>query len=349
MKQLIHFHSLVESFCSVDTVHQLLKMGRELNWFSDPRSTDRHRRLQRYTTRLCIVLVIISLAIIGVLTVRSETVSVQVLLNPNESAYQSLYDQHADRLVCPCSSMSISQSTFLSIQPMYHQLCSSDFVSWRWIEYLTVNSSSARPAWDYRSIAPAYFRLLQIFCEESRTLIEISLDTLYQTKFINKLVVPLNLLQIETVTSVKAWRLSLINQFVYQIEFVSSMIHGNQLLSRLNFNYDARLTSANIILQPSVFSNCSCRLSSECSINVSILTGNETSELFQLPQFYYGCFPSAGLLQSTLECYYNQSCLLAIDQFLSPSAGASFDFTALDATRSDPQEPVRAMLHALLG
>ena len=319
-------------------------MFREVNWFADPRSSDRHRRYQRYSTRLCIVLIIMSLVTIGVLTGRSELVSVQTVLRPSQAAYESLYEQHSQQVTCPCSSISISQSSFLSIEPHFHQLCSSDLMSWPWI----VNSNPNLPAWDFRRIAPAYFRLLQIFCEQSSILIAISLRHFYDTKFINRLLVSPNLFEAQADASVAAWRSSLTRQFAYQIELLSSMIGGNQLLSSLNFNYDARRTSADVNLQPSAFANCSCRLSSKCSRNVTIYSddpaSNDSRELYQFPNFFYGCFPTAGLLQSTLECFYDPFCLAEIERHLSSSPGTSFNFTALDANLNNPHESVSSIL-----
>ncbi|CAF4308701.1 unnamed protein product [Adineta steineri] len=81
------------------------------------------------------------------------------------------------------------------------------------------------------------------------------------------------------------------------------------------------------------YSGCSCHLSSTCVNQLSIYkndSGNVTS--FDVPGFYIGCYVIETLLQSTLQCFYDQTC---IDELLLYLTTASpINVTALDPSLS---------------
>ena len=62
------------------------------------------------------------------------------------------------------------------------------------------------------------------------------------------------------------------------------------------------------------YGNCSCAVSSSCIISSSIYDYSNTIILFVVPGMYAGCYIMESLLQSDLQCFYNQTC---IDQIQS--------------------------------
>ncbi|CAF4173322.1 unnamed protein product, partial [Adineta steineri] len=58
--------------------------------------------------------------------------------------------------------------------------------------------------------------------------------------------------------------------------------------------------------------NCSCQLNSSCIIDASFIKTNSTQPI-TVKGLKMGCTPSESLLASTLECYYDQSCINLIE------------------------------------
>jgi hypothetical protein len=64
-----------------------------------------------------------------------------------------------------------------------------------------------------------------------------------------------------------------------------------------------------------------------------------------VPGFQIGCYPLEALLQSTLECLYDISC---IDQLKSMYNQTNLTFNALDASLSSPTRTVQSLVDTLL-
>jgi hypothetical protein len=278
----------------------------------------------------------------------------QTFVNPAQDQYQELQQTFSNNLSCPCTSFSASYSSFIEIQPHYHQLCSSEFVSSRWIDYLSMNlfwNNTLLP-WDYRILSSSLFISLAMFCTESQRTIDSSLLIFYQREFISSQVVSEEVFQSQIQSFIVEWQSSTVNQFLQTIELIQAITHGNQLMNDINFDYPTNNTSTETILKPRTFSNCSCALFPSCRINMAIyqydLYSNNISELLLIPNFFLSCLPIEGLLASTLECFYNRSCMVEIDKYIYQSLGETFSFSPLDENLNSPIETIESIINRIM-
>jgi hypothetical protein len=95
----------------------------ELNLLKKQSLHDRHIYYERIDTKLYIVILVISFIIFALYSFLINDVYRETVLN------------YPNTLVCPCTVLSISYNTFISIEPFYHQICSSDLISSQWIKY----------------------------------------------------------------------------------------------------------------------------------------------------------------------------------------------------------------------
>src|SRR5215467_3052189 len=79
----------------------------------------------------------IILLLFNSLSTQTSTVTVS---SPSLTTYNHLQALHLNTLRCPCSNMTIPYHTFTSLSPIFHPVCSSDFVSDPWLKMLTVLS-----------------------------------------------------------------------------------------------------------------------------------------------------------------------------------------------------------------
>ncbi len=85
----------------------------------------------------------------------------------------------------------------------------------------------------------------------------------------------------------------------------------------------------------SIMDYCSCRPPSTCIARATI------SQLYVVPGMIVACFPVESALQSTLTCFYNQTCINELREILNETSFNIIDLnsTALDSSLSSRYSP----------
>jgi hypothetical protein len=102
------------------------------------------------------------------------------------------------------------------------------------------------------------------------------------------------------------------------------MIHdtteANALLSGLQTNYYLTVNIDNdVMISPVIYHGCSCGFSDKCVNPTFIYDYPNSTSLFDVPDFYVGCYMIEAVLQSSLKCFYNQSCINKLKFYISSS------------------------------
>ncbi|CAF1355865.1 unnamed protein product [Rotaria sp. Silwood1] len=294
---------------------------------------EHQRRLNIISTRIffiVFIIVLFGLAIIMKARSRNTLITVE---NPSEDQFINLpYDAH-----CPCSRISLTYGEFISIQTRFHQICSSDFISDRWIKTINFGSNTTYfSSYDFRTEGSAVFQSLESFCRLSKDYAIQSIDSFNKDLFISQEVLKESLFQSQTNVIIHQFQLSSPIEFTTQLSLIRKMIAGNRFLSALQTNYMqyyatlyvdfVAITVHNRILtnqENSFF--CSCRTHIDCYMPSMIFhefrpnieySPPYNSILMEIPGMVHGCLPVNTILLSTLECFYNQTCLNDIVSFL---------------------------------
>ena len=327
------------------------KLVIELNVFKRHQSTDRQTLYQRYATRLYLFLVFVAVGLVAQYNLINTTLHRETVLNPSESTYNKLEQTHSSGVSCPCSLISIPYSAFITIEPLYHQVCSSYLVSSTWIDYTYSGFAQAIYVYDYRFTASTQFRTLAMLCEQSRQTINDSLSIFLQTQLITSQVIPQQSLESEIYARIEDWKSSMISQFNHTIQLISASTLTNQLLNRLNIYFHTNVPQGKMIIEPRHYDDCSCAYTGTCRVSLGIYTyDDETDDRYKIVEvtnFYLGCYLLDALLLSTLECFYNQSCMMALDQYLDSLLRYNLTFPALDANVSPPDETIQSIIDHL--
>ena len=332
----------------------LKKLLIELNIFKRRGSDEQQVYYQRMATRCYISILTVSLTILTFYSLLAAELHLESIRNPTESDYNLLEQTYTDQLSCPCTSISMNYSTFVNIEPQYHQVCSSDLVSTEWMNYNSIqNNDFFYELDDYRSLAASYFKLLSTLCRSAKKTVDDALRTYFQAQFVSSRVISRQLFESQVNESINNWQSSTTQRFLSTIQLTEVMHFGNQLLNNwareeIYMNGD----SVAIAFYPIYFNNCSCAVSRICRVVLSIYRLSNVIGapilLFSIPNFFTGCLPVDSLLQSTLECFYNLSCMIEIDQHVYSPRGAAFNFSALDPNRNWPNEIVKSIVNKLL-
>ncbi|CAF1637182.1 unnamed protein product, partial [Adineta ricciae] len=292
------------------------------------RITDRKARyFGQLSTRLYIVLLIVTsgvLAFYYVLQLRTIKVTID---RPDIDAYKSLLLEHGDTLQCRCSSVSSKYNNFVQIQPIFHPICSSLFVSEEW--YMNITSSLAPDLFiydtrDYRRFLSSHLQLLSGLCSEAMQSVNSYITQFLESFFLTDQLVPASTLNTSIHTLVNSSQLNAPNSFVTRLSLLRAVNYGNAIISSYGTNFEyidpwVNESYSAAITQSIVYADeCSCALSMNCTVQAGFVAP-DSLKIVPIKGLKMGCTPSEAFLSSTLECFYNSSCLDLILQYTNNS------------------------------
>ncbi|UJR19648.1 hypothetical protein I4U23_022782 [Adineta vaga] len=281
------------------------------------------KRYGQWATRLYIILFLTSITILISYTITQPYTLTKKFDQPSFNYYNQLREIYGVELKCPCSRIASSYNQFVSIQPVFHSICLSKFISNEWrvglinglVPNLTVYEQS-----DYRRFLSAHLQYLQGLCQLSIQTVNNSIN-----EFLTSLLVTVELLDENSFhnrldTLIKRSESSAPVLFSQFISLSRSIIDGNVFVTTYgtNFEYVIMMDGTNTNFAPAepiVYNNnCSCGFSPTCTTQATSIEPNPLS-ISSVKGMKMGCTPCESLLASTLECFYDQSCLDLIQQY----------------------------------
>ncbi|CAF1220689.1 unnamed protein product [Adineta steineri] len=323
-----------------------------LNLFpSWPPSTNEQKlKNQKISTRLYVLLLTLSITILLLYTSLANITKTINVPTPTRTKYEQLYSKYSQTLTCPCQHISINYEKFLSIEYTLHQVCTSIFITDDWISYLGMYNEATSANINFRWTGSNAFQALGAFCELVESIISNSLIQFNSQQYITASVAPLELFKSQAQSFVDQFKSSTTNNFLLSLNTILNTTHGNTLISGLLTNYVITVLNGGLVLDTPVgYSKCSCDRSSTCIAQSSILSSQANMRIFYVPGFYIGCYVIEALLQSTLQCFYDQTCIDQLQLYL-PSASL-MNVTALDpslSTQYSEYSTIENLLNSLM-
>jgi hypothetical protein len=109
-----------------------------LNFFSSPitATNEYELRNERISTRLFILILTILILLIFTYTAQVKITQNIEVKEPSYEHFQSLTLRYQQTLRCSCDNVTIPHDSFIVLKPYFHQLCSSQFITQEWIDYI---------------------------------------------------------------------------------------------------------------------------------------------------------------------------------------------------------------------
>ena len=284
------------------------------------------------------------LVVYTAVTVQTQSFTVK---NPSQLTFEKLVSnpRYSLTLDCPCQNISIPYNSFISISPYYHQLCTSDFVlrNHLWINLIYYRSDLLDYSYDdYRRFVVPHSRLLFYLCTLANDTLTDALFIFRSNTLISKRAQSRQAVVTQVEASIDQFRSSIPQTFMRTLDFIRQMAQGNGLVSSIGSNwYPIPLeVEKHMPMGPRSYgrSNCSCGTNPMCSTSATI-------DRWIVPGFLVGCYPLESLLQSTLECLYNITC---INKLKKPGLVSNTTIRPLDYTVSSPNATVQSLMDALM-
>ncbi|CAF3816042.1 unnamed protein product [Rotaria sp. Silwood1] len=337
---------------------------------TDPTATDEEKKHEHRTniiaTRIFFIVFIIVLLGLTITTkTRSRNIH-QIVENPSEDQFINLPSDAQ----CPCSRISLPYGEFITIQTQFHEICSSDFISDRWIKAVDYGLNTKYfVSYDFRTEASAIFQSLESFCRLSKDYVIQSIESLNKNLFISQEVLKESVFQSQTNAIINQFQLSSPIEFLTELKLLQKMILGNRFISALQTNYMQWYLALNnneslIIVQNRMFTDiqasftCSCRTHIDCKMESVISNESEVLSpdlfgptddviLMKIPGMSHSCLPINTILLSTLECFYNQTCLNHLLSFL-PTNETFTSISDLVQNRHELKSTIQTIMNNLM-
>ncbi|CAF0795480.1 unnamed protein product [Adineta steineri] len=320
---------------------------KRINLFQDIDETNEEDiKNQKISTIIFLMLFTISVVALFLYSSLTPITKTVVVEQPSLSDYQQLEEKYSNTLLCTCTSVSNEYNKFISsFTPTFNQICSSDFVSDKWLDYVNYRlflEPQYHFVFDFRHSAYGSFAMLRTLCVLAKQTIDDQLISFYSTILLTENTISEDIF----LANIHASRDQFINasatDFIITLDSVILMgLVSNAVINRLETNWYMNLyyyqNNGPFDAwggQPyPLVGNCLYATSVYCSITTGIYLRklpNETSsnltwakyraELqFEVPGVLVGPLILDSVLQSNLSCLYNESCLLKLNTYLNDS------------------------------
>ncbi|CAF4048764.1 unnamed protein product [Adineta steineri] len=244
-------------------------------------------RLGQWSTRLYIVLMTTGLAILTLYSVVQPHSLTKSFNQPSFNLYNQLFQKYGDQLKCSCSSIASTYDHFVKIQPVFHDICSSTFVSDTWRMNLVAGFDldlSSYTLMDYRRFLSAHLQYLQGLCQISMESTNNSVDQLLSSLLVTTQLLPETVFYERTDSLTKQSKSSAPTTFARLLFLTRSVNHGNAIVSNYgtNFEYIGPYYGdySYAITQPIIYDNdCSCALYPNCTSQASFIEMNSSATI----------------------------------------------------------------------
>ena len=155
---------------------KIIKQMRLVNIFRSLDShTERDIKNEFLSTRIYFIL--FSVAVIIVIEYYTFVVSTDTITLDSPS-FDTVLQYNETILVCPCTTSVVPYGSFASVTPVFHPICSSDFITDTWLNLLDV--SIDEEIVQFRMP----LRLLRLFCQLAHQTLDVHLRQLYQSNLL---------------------------------------------------------------------------------------------------------------------------------------------------------------------
>lgn len=352
----------------------------QINLF-DTETNDEHlKRNEILSTRVYIIIIVTVLSLFTFYASLQSETKLFVISAPSLEQYEKLQMKFNHSLLCPCEQISISYEQFIEINVLYDEICSSDFISQKWIDYLFYENTSYYFQLDFRQSASAEFQILRTLCEQTRKTMNDSLTEFYSLQMITKQLTPTSLFDVQVDSFVQLFQQTTLQAFQNLLKLVRQTITGNVLFSAIEkmsvyqFDEDNSLDFSmhNIFYydaaQRGKYFDCYCDQFVMCQLpegiyahinrydfagsnwvngehaNASTTAVNAT---FLVPGMITGCMSMESLMYSTGECLSERTCLDRIGFYMNYSSIPIQSFSLLNQSHLTRNRTIETLANNL--
>ncbi|CAF1193541.1 unnamed protein product [Adineta steineri] len=310
-----------------------------------PNPSDEELNAQRKCTRAYIVVLVVIMASVIYITMLSYQTVTTIVDKPTLDEYANL-PKSAD---CLCTNLSIPHHTFINFDPQFHEVCKSHFIelNGEWMSLLydlyKDQRDNKRNLRTFQGMAIFHFQAIQAMCRMVIMAVNNELTLFLNSTLTTVEILELDLFEKKINAIINNFCLNTMrSSFLYSLQWIRNMYSGNGLISALATNwypviaFEAAIGTIYMKAQKYNLSSCNCATMSACVEPISLELNSGSN--WTVPGMMIGCLPLESMLESTLECIYDQDCLDTITETLLaksilPLSSARTRFKPINTTK----------------
>ncbi|CAF4700212.1 unnamed protein product, partial [Rotaria sp. Silwood2] len=302
--------------------HHIKEYLLKINLFKSSSSTEQTLATEKLATHIFLFAFPCFLLIIAIATAFVIRTTYKAEYVPSSTRFQHLAQKYSTTLDCPCSNIGVSYEKFVSTYVSFHQVCSSQFITRSWIDAIfEQNHIFSSKYVEFHNTLSFFWQTIADLCSISnKTWIQVtsSYGSLY---ILSPKAVSKNYILQQAYSDLRTHIASAQATFSRNLLAIRGTIAGNQFASALGTNFYLDYAMSNLEswnslrMVPRVVDDCSCTNVTGCPQPATI--NNTQGDILIVPGMIIDCLLVDGTLASTLECYYNQSCLSLLHGSLS--------------------------------
>lgn len=327
---------------------------------------------QILSTRVFFILFTSSICILvgySALSLQSRTVTVN---KPSLETFLKINASQGNKSTCVCQTMSVSYGTFVQTKPVFHQLCSSDFINQTWIDYVATTNLQPSVSKHGQKAMSSMWKITAALCQNSMHAVSDGLSIFKSTQHTKSTIVSDLVLYSEVETILAETIRMASDSLMRSFNILEGFTDANAYVTGLNT--DALLA---VITRPFTqvvgqyfqrisFLNmdtgytCNCHAGSSCAMPMSLFFTYENSGTYSFygnlasvvdpSRVYTGlmidCFPLTATFASSLECFFDQTCLaLLISSYSQPINVSVLDESI--TSRFQPNNTIKQLFNEL--
>ncbi|CAF1152034.1 unnamed protein product [Adineta steineri] len=349
-----YFPALNQVLHHMTYIRRLVQWTKQLNIFKlVTHKTPTDIKQQRITTRVYLILLagmvlllvklypivdVTSSLLIFVLFTSLNTQTMTITeSSPSLTTYNHLQDLYLNRLECPCSNITIPYSTFISLKPTLHQICSSAFIGNTWILMMRLIEHAHS---HYQGFGAQHMQLLSTLCDLANKTVDDAVHRFTMRSFATLNVLSeLNFKDVLNTTLTQFIQSLLINfKLLIDTSHIFTQVdqpftkpdqnglifnttrdqNGTQQSSQISIRFNSIVNNNDTLM------DCICATNPQCQTQVLapdwqtiVIGGHNLSGPYAMLGMVAGCFTIDSFLLSTLECFYSNFCLSILYYYMN--------------------------------
>ena len=315
----------------------------------------------KIATRVYLVSLTLSVVIITTFILSSSRTQSINLQNPSQQVFQHFYNKYQSTIQCPCQHIVIPYKSFVSLSVQFHPVCASVFINDTWILAVSKMNSdySIYSLLDLRVSGATFFNTLAALCSLSQATVNDNWYIFGQNSLITDVVLSELEFQNRIEGFVEQFEKNTIAEFKRTISMI--VTHTRSLYATGSANVFLHTDQTSNATEPFEFNwrpyyygECSCGLDDQCHNLMGFY--NYTTETifdsyflkFTLPNLFVGCHVIPSVFISTLECFFNETCVNAIQDETNANKSSIIPILQINATKFAPNTPIETLVNHLM-
>lgn len=293
----------------------------KLNLYKKPGSDESTLEQELIATRIYII-VFPSVFLLVILTIALYPRTINTTeYDISSTQFEVLQRAYPMNLKCPCTNIGTTYGKFVDVHVNFHQVCESHFITKTWIDTIfNQRSNNSTAIDDFRHTLGFFWFVISKLCIISNQTFSQAISRFDNYQILSPNALSRTILENQAQNDLNQQISSLQSTLPYNLFALKGIINGNYFVSAMGTNfYISQIHSTDpaqirLKMKSRSIGNCTCLNSNGCPHQATVKDMNGLQQT--IPGMIVDCYMVDSTLASSLECYYNRTCVSLLHNLL---------------------------------